>query len=56
MSYYLIEQKITIPLLIMLLLWNLSEFKPKISKKKTHKIKIHIYRGILRNWAHISFG
>ena len=34
MTDYLIEQKITVPLLLTLLKWNLSEFIPKNSAKK----------------------
>ena len=54
MTDYLIEQKITAPLLLTLLKWNLSEFKPKDSTKTSYNIKILIFGEILKNWVIFS--
>ena len=55
MTNYLIEQKITVPLLFTLLKWNLSEFVPKNSAKTIPKIR-YPYDGLFdRTNNHCSF-
>ena len=43
MTDYLIEQKITVPLLLTLLQWNLSKSISRYTAEPSHKLKTHIY-------------